>query len=557
MKEKNFFWSMLGIMTVAMLNVCFVSCGDDENANANQKSGVCGPSLEWRYDGSTHELSIFGTGEMTNYYNTNSTPWHDLQIQSVIINDGITTVGQNAFSECTYLTKVKFPSSLKEIKQYAFSQSGLISIDVPSSTTVIKEFAFHGCSNLQSATFASAAKLESIEKSAFKGTSLETITFPSSLKTIGESAFMSTSKLSSISFSTTGLLETIEDNAFSESGLNGVTLSFDMPNLKKIGHRAFAGCTVKKVVFGKSLTFVGAHAFEGVSDDVVIPDYSMILFNDRSITGSFKVVRIGYYSPQSSMGALYAFESTATSGKVYVNCALPPISYKFSDVFGNNVSGWTLYVPKGCKEQYAFCGFNTVVESSSLDNGNSCFQVTIPGTVGNAIDLGLSVKWADRNVGATAIGDYGGLYGWGDGSGGRKSEDENEYFSTYDEYSVCGSIRDIAAVKWGGKWRLPTEEEMIELKNKCTTESATINGIKGVRLIGPNGNSIFLPAAGYRVGEEISERGDYGAYYNGSSRDRQNYSDDLYFYYGESNIYLYRCSWHKLYYGQSIRPVTD
>lgn len=127
--------------------------------------------------------------------------------------------------------------------------------------------------------------------------------------------------------------------------------------------------------------------------------------------------------------------------------------------------------------------------------------------VGMAVDLGLSVKWAAWNVGASAPEEPGGLYGWGDSTGTNTTTDvwywdyENEPFENqrwisplyggpYPPANICGTDLDIAHVQWGGTWRLPTREEHRELTMDCKWEFITNNGSKGVRITGPNGNSI-------------------------------------------------------------------
>ena len=117
------------------------------------------------------------------------------------------------------------------------------------------------------------------------------------------------------------------------------------------------------------------------------------------------------------------------------------------------------------------------------------------GRVADAVDLGLSVKWASWNVGASKIADYGGLYGAGDPTGLKTSTNNNDYHWVEGE-NICGTQYDLAHVKWGGTWRLPTVEELQELKDNCSwTFDVTIDGIIGCIATGPNGNILFFPYA--------------------------------------------------------------
>ena len=192
-----------------------------------------------------------------------------------------------------------------------------------------------------------------------------------------------------------------------------------------------------------------------------------------------------------------------------------------------------------------------------------------------AIDLGLSVKWASFNVGATKPEEYGGYYAWGE-----TEEKSNCDWSTYkwcngsentmtkyctdssygtvDNKTTLDPEDDVAHVKWGGDWRMPTRAEQDELRNECTWEWTTQNGVNGYRVTGyrvtgPNGNSIFLPAAGNRDGAYIFSRDYYGYYWSSSLY--SDYSDSAYY----LILYGYDSDWYfpsYRYNGQSVRPVT-
>ena len=193
-------------------------------------------------------------------------------------------------------------------------------------------------------------------------------------------------------------------------------------------------------------------------------------------------------------------------------------------------------------------------------------------SVYEAIDLGLpsGVKWATCNVGATKPEEYGGYYAWGE------IEEKDDYSwntyrwcnGTYDsmtKYCTSGSDGtvdnktvlepedDVAHVKWGGNWRMPTKAEQDELRNNCTWTWTTINGVNGYQVTGPNGNSIFLPAAGLRNGAGVHDRGNYGYYWSSSL-----YSDSsngaCYLYFSGSDYDWFSSS---RFYGRSVRPVSE
>ena len=138
-----------------------------------------------------------------------------------------------------------------------------------------------------------------------------------------------------------------------------------------------------------------------------------------------------------------------------------------------------------------------------------------------AVDLGLSVRWAAFNIGATKPEEVGDLFSWGETST-KKSYSEAAYaYYKNEQYeyigvNICGTKYDAARQSWGGLWRLPTRSEIADLTSKCTWKAETLNGVKGYRVTGVNGNSIFLPAAGYQDGTERKEVGTGGFYWSGS-----------------------------------------
>lgn len=185
------------------------------------------------------------------------------------------------------------------------------------------------------------------------------------------------------------------------------------------------------------------------------------------------------------------------------------------------------------------------------------------------VDLGLSVKWATCNIGADNPEEYGVYFAWGE-----IQPKSNYFWSTYkycdgDKYSMnkyCvdssyGTVDnkttlepsdDAANANWGGDWRMPTREEVNELLNECNWQKETINGVNGYTVEGPNGNTIFLPAAGTMYEMELLDKNAYCAYWSSSL-------DDQMFSYGAFTFYFYpdEVSWN--YYercsGLPIRPV--
>ena len=170
------------------------------------------------------------------------------------------------------------------------------------------------------------------------------------------------------------------------------------------------------------------------------------------------------------------------------------------------------------------------------------------------VDLGLSVKWATCNVGASKPEDYGNYYAWGETT--TKSSYTRDNSKTYGKSmgDIAGnSSYDAATANWGGNWRLPTKAERRELKNKCAWTWTTHNGVKGYKVTGPNGNSIFLPAAGYRIGSSLRDAGSEGLYWSSSPYwINRYYAYFLHFYSGYLGM-----NRTARYFGRSVRPVVE
>ena len=142
-------------------------------------------------------------------------------------------------------------------------------------------------------------------------------------------------------------------------------------------------------------------------------------------------------------------------------------------------------------------------------------------SIAEAVDLGLSVKWASHNVGATKPEEYGGYYAWGE------TEEKEGYFEyNYEHrdfvtgkytdigYNISASIYDVAHVDWKNGWRIPTSSEFVELIKECQWEDVECTGVKGRKVTGKNGNSIFLPFNGAKSGlSESHKSGNSGCYW--------------------------------------------
>lgn len=152
------------------------------------------------------------------------------------------------------------------------------------------------------------------------------------------------------------------------------------------------------------------------------------------------------------------------------------------------------------------------VTVSSGEISATC-QVTVSRTY-ESVDLGLSVKWAAYNVGAENPWEYGDYFAYGETE--PKDEYTMENCLTYEKSipDLAGNPEyDAATANWGDGWRLPMKSEIQELIDNCEWEWTELEGVSGYNVTGPSGNSIFLPAAGYRSGTSASDNGRYGYYW--------------------------------------------
>ena len=174
------------------------------------------------------------------------------------------------------------------------------------------------------------------------------------------------------------------------------------------------------------------------------------------------------------------------------------------------------------------------------------------GKVANPIDLGLpsGVKWASWNLGASASTELGGLYGWADPTGQNTSTNINDYPSSNPPSEISGTSYDVAKALWGGNWRLPTKDDIIELYKECTWYRTDGDYLK---VVGPNGNYILLPFGGRRTGTEVIEVGTNGYYWSGTLDEEDNRF--AYLTYVTNENYGYNCWNRRL--GMSVRPVYD
>jgi hypothetical protein len=216
-------------------------------------------------------------------------------------------------------------------------------------------------------------------------------------------------------------------------------------------------------------------------------------------------------------------------------------------------------------------------ENQKAFNGNSKYmQFTLTGKGvkpadpnPDAIDLGLSVKWADHNVGTTTPEGYGKYYAWGE-TGSKTTYNWSTYkwgsglysltkycflpaYGTVDNKTVLDKADDAASANWGSGWRMPTQAELEELLNNCTWTWTTVNGVDGYKVSSKkNSNSIFLPATGQISDTETNNVGGTGFYWTAELSGNPGAAVGFFMHSSQKDFMNY-----VRYMGLAVRPVFD
>ena len=278
------------------------------------KSGNCGTTdhesdVTWELalTSTTGVLTISGTGAMVDYSSPEDQPWYNYRsfITSVVIGDGVTSIGWNAFKDhtalkdatigsgvksigiltfcnCNSLATVTFASSsqLESIGEYAFDGCrSLTSISIPASVTSIKWGAFTRCNSLTSISI--PANVMTIENSAFSYSGLMSINIPASVTSIGSNAFYCCGYLATVTFASGSQLTSIGDGAFQSSGLTSISIP---ASVTSIGMEAFLWCNNLATITFNSNPTIGEDAFEYIKDGATV---KMNLTANEGKTGEY------------------------------------------------------------------------------------------------------------------------------------------------------------------------------------------------------------------------------------------------------------------------------
>ena len=261
----------------------------------------------------------------------------------------------------------------------------------------------------------------------------------------------------------------------------------------------------------------------------------------------------------------YEGEETIEARGVCWSTSFEPTIDDFCTVDGSGVGGFisnmtgltdnTLYYVK------AYAKVDDVVTYGEQKTFTTVKDIYAPdGNIGGYeyVDLGLpsGLKWATHNVGANAPEKYGNYFSWGEIS--PKNEYNTSSTMGVQMTDFSGNPQyDAATSNWGDTWRMPTKAEMEELMTLCEWNSVQKDGVLGVKVTGPNGNCLFLPAAGHAYGPSIYFV-DNGCYYWSSSP--YDSSENIFAYFLSYDVYsgFYEGMAHsERLYGLPIRPVSE
>ena len=165
MKRRNIFLFVLTAVLFSAISTSVSAKKPQKGQVEVVNSGLCGDSVQWKFTPELGVLVISGTGAMSNYqFPSTPTPWKRTSIDSLVIEEGVTEIGDYAFYYCENLRSISLPTSLTRIGAFAFTGcNGLDSLDIPASVRSIEHSAFGYCRNIQSLNIQS----DSIDIAAF------------------------------------------------------------------------------------------------------------------------------------------------------------------------------------------------------------------------------------------------------------------------------------------------------------------------------------------------------------------------------------------------------
>ena len=516
------------------------------------------------YNGSTYNVTSIG--EQAFYCCTG--------LAQVSIPESVTSIGKSAFMGCTSLTFVNIQNGVTNIRQSAFQGcTSLSEIEIPASVTSIGQYAFYGCSALRYVEIHEDVRNLTIWNDAFRDCfALRSIVLRDGIESIGDQAFMDCTSLKTLEIgkNTTNIGNILRGC----SSLIKITVHQENPKydsrdncnaiIETSTNTLVAGCM--NTVIPNTITSIRAYAFNYCYGLMSVTIPANVTSIDDNAFNWTDLISVTVENPSPISIDNFTFSSreyTTLYVPVGAKAAYQEADYwkDFKEIIEKYDTQITMNGDMNHDGEYSIMDVMKLVNiilGNDMPSYKSCPDSHHP----HLIDLGLpsGTKWACCNVGADTPEAYGGYYAWGE------TEEKSCYeLSTYihcdgscNTYhdlgsDIAGTQYDVAHVKWGGAWVMPSCEQFEELVKNCTYIWTSKNNVYGGEFIGPNGGTIFLPPAGVRFELEFINAGYSGSYW--SSTQNPSYSEEAYDFFFRS----YEANWSRdglRRYGLSVRPVS-
>lgn len=547
-------------------------------------------------------------------------------LESVAIPNTLYELGPWAFANCAELSNISLPSGISKISKYAFANClSLQAVTIPETVSRIEEGAFCGCISLSSVIIPNSVSyiggsskeaewwgrdglgafedcssltdivipdsVSEINISVFRGcTSLASVVIPDSVTKISTSAFRKCTSLKQILIPSS--VTTVEAFAFAEC--SGLELIFIPHTISSLGPCVFYRCSgLRTAVVDEGITTLPGGTFEYCTSltSVFLPEsLTYIAENYNPAYGYY-----GCFESCTSLADITIPKNVTQIGReAFLNCTgltsitihaeTPPAG---DQKMFTNTNNCPIYVPVNSIDEYKAADYYWSGYSSRLQAIPSATEPVL-----EAIDMGLSVKWASFNLGASAPEGYGDYYSWGGviphycagyaqaipcnawqiyGYYGYSYEwyntaekiikycpsDQDSFWGGAGspdnkiELKDCDYEDDAARNILGGHWRIPSDDEWTDLRTQCTWISITKEGVNGELVIAHNGNSIFIPASGARTRCDLWSL-NYDGYYWSSSLNTDNAMAAWMVHFRSGNVYRGDANRSC---GYAIRPV--
>ena len=319
-------------------------------------SGMFGENLTWTLTGKGNNLTLIisGSGDMPHYSEYNLPPWysHRLTIRTLVIEDGVSSIGNYAFYNCNILN-ANLSDSVTSVGAHAFRKCVILkSIVLPNRIDYIGEYAFEECSSLANVNIPDGISV--IEKNTFWGCgSLTAIVLPESLTKIGRYAFMGCKNLTSMVIPES--VDQIDSGAF---GACGSLTSINLPNgLSEISSGLLDACpNLTSVSIPDGVTRIGSFAFGGCHylTNVILPD-GLIQIDEYAFSGCLNLTSITIPNEVIQIGD-HAFARCSNLKEIVIRENVLRLGeYAFSDDNGMQADVYTI---QGCAADQYFTSIN-------------------------------------------------------------------------------------------------------------------------------------------------------------------------------------------------------